>query len=904
MAKSIVSQKRFVKGVNSGTGILTEPPGTVTRISNLDFTQRGSLETVDGSAIIGQLSPPANTAVALGTYSNFSSGQYPYYPALVSPDGYIIRSPALSFGQIAGAATNAAGTYVFTVVGFDSTGTLHSDPTQSILTVVAPVAFDFISFTWPDQPGIVYTMYYLPGGATATSGWVVDSGIVAGSFGNSGLLATTPLVALPVGNNTFQMQVAIGSVAPPSKQVSFLTLPSPVFPANPPAPAQISPGDPEFQFQSANTQTSSHPVSAVSVSATFTGSGTQHQTSSVVSGFPSQTLSLGQIVVLDVSILSVLTGLPIGAGSAHGMLEYQYSPDGGSSWIAFYSWSETLFSGGTISDGPSDRVFNLSGLTNLNQLQIRIDAVVTSSSFDASLNGNIDGGTATVTVVSSFTPYGGVSGFVDNIPQILQFNQESILILGNGFQPQAFNPALLAGASLVPLSNTFQATYPNWQATVGWISGDKIAVLISSINYVFTAVQGGTSAATMPTFPTATGATVADGQVLWQNSGPLTTSIAPRGAAHGIVYAGSLWLYNTAPSTTADQFDGPTCLKMSDSNNQNSWNPVNVAFLGKDDGTQGTGLATYTVAELGIAPTGSLVAFKEFATYQIIGVFGATDFQITQAQTDLGCIASRSIQFVPGYGIMRFTHMGFAIFDGQKDRLVSEEIRPYLFGGIGVDADLTGLDFSFVYLSQGVQTSSPPMYACACPLAGAGGVLTRLFVYDLVLKAWTILDLPWPVYAMVQARTGEGKPLVIAGRADNSGIIERLFAGDATWDDSSLVPSITASQTQILWTFRTTHVYQEGSSRRAFYRDVIIRGHSTQPIASLVTILVTVDGNPAMSMQTYLEPQPFSNQFELDLDLMFTAQIVVITVSGQGVVTVDAMDWGVEAKPGGRLVIG
>ena len=149
---------------------------------------------------------------------------------------------------------------------------------------------------------------------------------------------------------------------------------------------------------------------------------------------------------------------------------------------------------------------------------------------------------------------------------------------------------------------------------------------------------------------------------------------------------------------------------MSESNNPNQWNPVNTAFIGKDDGTQITGMASFTIAALGISPTGSMAVFKEYLTYQIIGVLDH-QFRDSAGIDGYGMLGSGSIQFIPGFGIVRFSHLGFAVYDGVSDRVISEEIRPYLFGGIEQDSDLIPVDMTYVYCRRARSLPIPP---CIC----------------------------------------------------------------------------------------------------------------------------------------------------------------------------------------------
>ena len=722
----------------------------------------------------------------------------------------------------------------------------------------------------------------------------------------------------PSGSVFTSYNLAVGNVLQPSTQVVFSPT-SVSIPAAVAEPAALAPGDPNFQFQSGFTSGGTYTGTGTSVTAAISSYVTNTQTSANTANYPSVPVTAGQPVSVSVSASYTLSGNIVAGASGFASVEFDYSPDNGTTWhtLQYYSLTITPPSG-SVSASPT-LVATIATATNLNTIVFRIIARASAGgppgTVSVTATGSIASSTITLTNSSSFTPYGGIPNYACPIPQILQFTRippgsapgtppapASILILGNGYPPQGCDPSQLGGTTISALTNTWTDSYPAWGSGLAWVAGDQIVP--APPNYIFTAIQSGNSATSPPSWPTSVGATVKDGQVIWRNDGPLATSVAPPGAAHGIVYAGSLWLANTWPTNTADNIDGPTCLKMSDSNNPDSWNPVNTAFIGKDDGTQITGLATYTVAEVGIAPTGSLVVFKEYSTYQVIGVFGAQDFAITQAQTDLGCIAARSIQFLPGYGIIRLTHMGWGIFDGVKDRLVSEEIRPYIFGGTHLDADITGVDFSFCYLGKGTEVSSVPLYICALPLLGQVGSMTRLFAWDLVLKSWTIYDLPWPINTLMQARTGEGIPLLIAGRSDGTGNVERMHAGyvngvpvDPAWDSSSLVPSVTASNTPITWMFRVSHVYSEGSSLHGFYRLVVIRGYATPPVAQTFTVSLEVDGRPFFTQAYWVNPNPTSGQFDTRVDIGITAVNVQMSVTGTGVVTIDALDWQVEAKP-------
>ena len=498
----------------------------------------------------------------------------------------------------------------------------------------------------------------------------------------------------------------------------------------------------------------------------------------------------------------------------------------------------------------------------------------------------------TLQSLPGFSPYGGIPGTVGPLPQIVQFAAQTILILGNGYAPQAVDPSQGAATAVTPLANTFNAAYPTWQAGVDWLVGSLVTD--GAGNY-YTATQGGVSQTPgPPSWNTAQGSVTADGSVIWTSNGPIVGAIAPVGAAHAVAYAGSLWLANTSPTDTASGIDGPSCLKMSDANNPNSWNPVNTAFIGRNDGTQITGLQPFTIAALGISPTGSLCVFKEFTTYQVIGVFGSASFEIQPAQTNLGCLAARSIQFLPGFGVCRWTHLGFAVFDGINDRLISEDIRAYLFGGVDSEADLAPVDPTFLYLSQSAQNIGPPMYLCAMPLKPTnlinGGQLTRLFCYDLVMKSWAVLDLPWPITTLSTVSAGEGYPLILAGKSD--GTVQRMQSGDLAWDNGA------TDQSAVQWSFRTPDVFGEGSSQRLFYMQAVIRGYGSAAMVNSIVASLWLDGVQLGPQGIDVVPMGDST-FEANVKLYMNGERAHLDISGNnggagGVI--DAVDWSIVPK--------
>jgi hypothetical protein len=92
------------------------------------------------------------------------------------------------------------------------------------------------------------------------------------------------------------------------------------------------------------------------------------------SGFSSQVVSPGEQVAVTVVVQAEI--IATGGGTGNATMDFQYSPDGGATWITFFSWA-----GSAVQNfGPQTVAFTIVGLTNLDllQFQIVVGAVCTS----------------------------------------------------------------------------------------------------------------------------------------------------------------------------------------------------------------------------------------------------------------------------------------------------------------------------------------------------------------------------------------------------------------------------------------------------------------------------------------------------------------------------------------------
>lgn len=1007
----------WVRGVDASTGELSQPKGSVPRGSNLLLTKRGSLQTCNGSAIIDAYNgvPTLGRGRDLCDFFFQPSGVASYFLRLMQALDQPLGPPAnLTISSGGSGSSLAAGTYYYVVTAIDNVGGETTISNEVSITITSGLN---ITLVWNVVPNaVLYNVYR--GASSGTEGLLVGTGlpvsqVAAGTdtvtFMDTGS-GSTPST-LMVTSITCTTVVIISHVLP----FHYLTTVMIVFPSSIVGLVRTgniltyTPGtDSAFgspvtwivqNIVSNNVVSATHisvssaPVSVgeastggtVAVTTTPPGLDTTQQTglyamppavdgisysdANIVALFPAAKFG-GQNSTPSGGILGNLSFIPqmvqftnqavlaLGNGfapqvysdpngtttnpattvaisaisvDAYGVVTittaapHNINPTFPAKGYPLWQPNTAYPSGSVVQPNPPNGCFYTaqnSGTSASRQPAWNTTPGSTTNEFNNQIawqnTGIIDSTTshqgvgANVVLAgisnSAYNTNGnGVSAFVTiDIP-----STTSVKIVNRNAIGQSASSGGTLTVSTIPVVSTFTPQFPQWAASESFAINSVIVPTSIGWLYYYTAIQGGTSGGTQPTFPTTIGATVTDGGVIWQNSGTLVSAAPPPpGCGHVIIYSGSCWMFNTyiantGPNTNTKNtattaialaansgLDGPCSLRMSDVNNLQSWNPINQAFLDKDDGTDGMGLAAFTITAQGIPPEGSLVAEKLYATYQIVGVFGSSNFAIQRVQTDMGCTAPRSLQFAPGFGLTRQTHLGYAVFDGVTDRVISSQIQPYLFQENDPDvSDIVPLDPTWKSVAQGAQTANPPMYVSAIPIGMSNGSLTRILCFDLVLKAWDIVDLPFPISAMSQERS-EGNPVITLLGSSSDGTLQRWQANDTTWATSAAGSGTPAP---VVWLVRSPTVASKDAYVRLYARRVIIRGQQ-----STATMII----NPRVGgvyQGVQIIALPASGDIQVQAALGITYDRFDADISGTGIITIDAIIWDVVGKPPGLL---
>jgi hypothetical protein len=509
------------------------------------------------------------------------------------------------------------------------------------------------------------------------------------------------------------------------------------------------------------------------------------------------------------------------------------------------------------------------------------------------------------TTVGTFT--GNPSTYPPKITQTM-----SGVIFTTDYTNTVYQWSGVSGAPLETVTNTFDASNVSaiWESLATYPPG-SLVVPQSGNGYFYLASPGGIAGSSEPSFSTTPGSSTPDGVtgLAWINEGSITAE-APPGAMHAIYHEGSVWLGGVGLLTDTLTVTGSSAIWMSDLEDLQSYNPLNTTYIGREDGQRCTGLNSMSIAEFGIAPQSALVGFKEYSTYQLMGVFGSSNFAIAQAQTNMGCVAPRTALFMSGVGIIRMSHLGVAVFDGMRDRVISEEIRPYLFEEWS-EPDIPLIDWNNI--GQGIASivANPPMYVMGMPTVGSNGDIYMLFVYDFVLQSWTIVNLPFAISSMAQVITENNQPMTIFG-GSSDGTLRRWQYGDNGWDSES---------TPVQWYFRTPELFADPQSLN-YYRWMQLRvkdGRSAP--ASGVSGSSMTDNNPRLPVTLRYEflslnsqtggyntglygssfYQPNSREGFVNVGINRMAYSGYINMMGTGNIEIQSFSVDMQPQPGGTL---
>jgi hypothetical protein len=939
MAYEPQSSGPFLKGLVSSNQPLAQPKGSFPRGSNLVLMERGALTPCDGSGIINWFSAAvqSNRGRMMDEFLYEPTGVNPYYLVLAQALDEHLGAPHVNSATAStGGSLMSGQQYFYEVTALDGVGgeTLVSNevsatPAGGNLSVTlvwnrVPNAFGYNVYrgTTSGTEVLLYgsttavlpvlqpttaTVTFIDDGTTSNvSAFTISTITITLIFGSPQHRLATMVLTTPVLAQNTQSVVVTGVSPSTFNGTPFVTQATGVSSTNVTLLGIIP-----------TWATLAHGAVGTGGTATFSSapplSDTTQQTVlyEMPSGLTPVSYTNSNIVAFFPASLGALGQVPTGGTGGQGTTGQGISGQGNST--------------------PSGGVIGLVGaLPQMKQFTNRVcmamgngfpiqvfwdstGSTVNSAPTGAITSVSVTGDEVTVTTsatlsatnpfAAGFMPVG--SNVVISAASDSTYNGTFVVIAVTTHTFTVRNTSASGGASTgtwtisttpIVTNSSFTPAYPAWVASPAYAVGDIIVPATQPGNAIYvTCTQAGTSGGSEPGWNSpqpVTGEQFKDNNIIWTVSGLLnSTAPPPPGAGHIEIYAGSLWALNTWPVNTTNGLDGPTALRMANTNNPFGWNPVNQAFLDKDDGAEGMGLGKFTITAQGIPPEGSLIAFKYRVPYQIIGVFGANNFQIQPVSSDMGCLAPRTIQFVAGYGLTRYTHLGFSVFDGWRDQVISEQIRPYLFPVNDFDEeDIVVADANYMPLAWGSQTSNPPMYAVAIPIGNSGGKLTRMMLYDLILKCWAApVDLPFPIGSMAQVQPVTSNPLTILG-GFNDGVLQRWQAGDNQWYTGGGV-----SQVPVVWSLRTITVASQASSQRIWARKLMVRGTNTGS-SGIITVQPRRSTVPQAAVNYTI---PGNGDFDLFADVGLTGVRFDAIISGNVDITIDGIDWAVEPRPFG-----
>jgi hypothetical protein len=934
----------YIKGIVASNQPYAQPKGSVPRASNLIFTSRGALDTCDGSALVHAFNGAIQTGrgKCMDTYLFAPTGVSRYYLAIFKALDIPLGPPQnLTVSESGSGGTLPTATYFYVVTAIDGAGgeTTASNEVSQAITLGQNAVL-----VWNVVPNAVYYNVYR-GTASGAEGLLIAttlpvSQVVAGTLT---VTFTDGGVSQSVTPETIISAVYSGSQhTPPGAVATFTVASTALIPAGlifTPAGSSNPDFDTQWKVTGVPSGTQFIAVHLNSYGGPVPGPGesTTGGTFNASGALPPSTDTTQQTALFKMPVIAGSPAvLPVSYNNSNIVALFPADPlgpnpdgggGGGSGGGGGTGGGGATGGGSTPSGGIPGNVSLIPQMVQFtNRMIIALGngfppqvfsdptTLVNPATVEPISTVSVDAfGVVTVTVPAGHgIPTAAVGGNVTMtgvanplydyvgptiaIVSSTVYNVRNLAAIG-----QAASTGGTSTTTALPIYNTFVPAFPQWAATALFDTGDVIQPVTQPSPAIYlTCTQGGTTGATEPTWPSgglaSIGQSVSSGTAIFQVTGLLNSAAPPPpGAAHIIVYGGALWVFDTSTTNTSSGLDGPCSLRQSSINNPNSWNPINQAFLDKDDGTEGMGLAKFTITAQGIPPEGSLVAFKNFQGYQIIGIFGASSFAIQAISSDMGCISPRTLLFVPGFGVSRMTHLGIATFNGVQDLLVSEQIRPYLYPtNDSVYSDITVIDSSWISVAWGAQTANPPMYCLAVPIGNSSGQLTRLLCFDLVLKAWAIVDLPFPISTMSQFKSVSANPVTILG-GFSDGLLSRWQAGDVEWDTGG---TGARTPTQVASSGETLTAASQDSDQVIYCRRWVISLINSGS-AFIATVTPKKDGKLLTPRKFYV---PANSDFDIDCAFGFRCRRISAVFTMIGNVEIDGDTCELEPRPAGVVI--
>jgi hypothetical protein len=181
------------------------------------------------------------------------------------------------------------------------------------------------------------------------------------------------------------------------------------------------------------------------------------------------------------------------------------------------------------------------------------------------------------------------------------------------------------------------------------------------------------------------------------------------------------------------------------------------------------------------------------------------------------------------------------------------------------------------------------MYCAAVPIGDSGGALTRIFCYDLVLKAWAApVDLPFAIASAAQFRTTVANPVTIFG-GFSDGLLSRWQAGDQLWDVGA---TGARSPSQVSWSVKVPEVFAQNIEQELNCNRIAIKGIATSS-SGKITVTPVVNGKNKPSKPYKI---PVSGDFTVFSSFMLDGERFSAIIAGSGQLELSRPTFHITAK--------